>query len=179
MAGHLLLFLQIFGVFLFLSTSLIRLGKTIIGKIKSLGQGHEQGMVRDMIEAASEGSLSTLRTLLDGGADVNARNTAGETPLHHAVWSTQHVCILHLLESGADPNAADKNGDTPLHLACREPELPMIEYLLRFGADATLRNKKGETAQEVLCREHRLDLDGATIAYLLKPFGEAKAAANS
>ena len=51
-----------------------------------------------------------------GGADVNARNQAGETPLHNAIAAGNHDQVEALLGGGADPRARTADGATPLHL---------------------------------------------------------------
>ena len=52
--------------------------------------------------------------LLAAGAEVNARNSRGTTPLHNAVESRNPATVSALLEAGAEVNAADSDGDTPL-----------------------------------------------------------------
>ena len=55
---------------------------------------------------------------LQAGADLNARNEDGETPLHVATAANQKpAAITMLLDAGADPNARDKYGKTPGDLA--------------------------------------------------------------
>jgi len=56
-----------------------------------------------------------IKLLLSGGADVNAQNREGTTPLMNAV---AHPCNLRpLLAGGADPSIRDKSGRTALQLA--------------------------------------------------------------
>ena len=51
--------------------------------------------------AASIGTAGVVKVLLEAGADLNARDEDGETPLHTA--ETAGV-VKVLLEAGADPN---------------------------------------------------------------------------
>jgi len=65
--------------------------------------------------AAREGGVETVRWLLTRGADVNARDSAGATPLHAAArpwWSEKAELVSALLASGADPGARDAKGRT-------------------------------------------------------------------
>jgi hypothetical protein len=60
-------------------------------------------------------SLANIaRLLLDRGADINARDVRGWTPLHFAM---RVEVVRVLLERGANVNAEDKQGRTPFKLA--------------------------------------------------------------
>ena len=74
--------------------------------------------------AAQHGHLAGLAAIypcLAAGADPDARNAAGEAPLHRAARipdaEAAAKIIRALLESGADVNAQDEDGRTPLHFA--------------------------------------------------------------
>ena len=56
--------------------------------------------------------------LLRHGADANALDLLGQTPLHYeAIWNGDTATTKLLIKLGADPNVVDKNGNTPLSLA--------------------------------------------------------------
>ncbi len=72
-----------------------------------------------MLLAASNGHLPITRRLLEVGANAEAKNRLGDTPLHKAA-RMGHVEIMKiLLEWWADVEAMNYLGDTALHLALR------------------------------------------------------------
>jgi len=79
-----------------------------------------------------------IRLLIDGGADVNAANDYGVTPLHYISTSARSAVIARmLLDAGADPNARSESGMTPLSssLYYQEGEDATVRALLAAGAD--------------------------------------------
>src|SRR6185369_15247269 len=61
--------------------------------------------------------VMTIRCLLDAGADINAQDKNGATPLHRAVRTRCVAAVKFLLAAGADPTMKNKPGSTPFHLA--------------------------------------------------------------
>ena len=59
---------------------------------------------------AVEGEADLVTMLIDHGADVNAANEAGETPLMAAVRFCDVECTTILLQSGASCSSRDKAG---------------------------------------------------------------------
>src|SRR5690348_16925317 len=85
--------------------------------------------------AATFGSVESVRILLDHGADPNARNRAGATPLVSAAYDLEKTRLL--VEKGADVNAHAANGITPLMVAASvHGNVATLRYLLDKGADA-------------------------------------------
>ncbi len=65
-------------------------------------------------KAAGLNDKQAVIALVKAGADVNARDRDGLTPLHTAAWFIDNPAVISaLLNAGADPNAKDKGGRTP------------------------------------------------------------------
>lgn len=90
-----------------------------------------------------------LELLLARGADLDARDAKGSTPLMLAVANRCLSAVLALLAAGADPNCADTAGSTALHLAAAERSLELARVLLQAGADHTARDRKGQLPIDV------------------------------
>lgn len=59
------------------------------------------------------GNIQIVRLLLKAGANVNAKNSVGDTALHTAARTRNKELIAFLLENGADKNIKNKKGETP------------------------------------------------------------------
>jgi hypothetical protein len=89
----------------------------------------------DLLAAARKGDAAVVKSLLDKGADVNAKSPYGSTPLFFAC-DRGHVEVAKLLiERGADVNVKDTfYGATALTWASMKGRVDMIKLLLDKGA---------------------------------------------
>jgi len=71
----------------------------------------------------------TAEVLLEGGAEVNARNNEGNTPLHEAATFGFLETIKVLLEWGADVDAVNNGGYTPINFAELNSRPDTVKFL--------------------------------------------------
>ena len=96
--------------------------------------------------AAYHDDLETAKLLVDAGADVNAANRYGVTPLSLACTNGNEAMVDLLLEAGADPNTTLRGDETALMTAARTGRLGPVKALLSRGADVNARERRGQTA---------------------------------
>lgn len=95
--------------------------------------------------AAERGDLDAVQDLVSSGADINEKDAAGRTAVHHAA-RRGHVQILkQLLSKGADPNARTATGHTPLHEASASHQIEAARALLAAGADKHAKTSGGHS----------------------------------
>lgn len=89
-----------------------------------------------------------MRFLIERGADPNAEDNKGVTPLQLAVGLGYLEGVKLLLKAGAHPDTPDSTGETPLMLAVHERNLPMVRALLEGGADPERADNSGRSARD-------------------------------
>jgi ankyrin repeat protein len=80
-----------------------------------------------------------LEYLIEKGADLEARDEIGCTPLHIAVSSQKWRAVNILLEAGADPNILDSENESCLNKAGSDSKIAHL--LIKHGADVSAGKK--------------------------------------
>ena len=94
-------------------------------------------------QAVIDGNIEAVKQHIAAGADVNAKDENGVTPLH---WTETKEIAELLIAKGADVNAKDDwSGSTPLHRAATFGYKEIAELLIAKGADVNARTGSGET----------------------------------
>jgi ankyrin repeat protein len=88
-----------------------------------------------LFRATIEGNTDMVKSLLSSpGADVNATDERGNTPLLEAArYGHEDICRV-LIAAGADIKAKDKDGKTALMLAVQNNHDDVVRVLKQAGA---------------------------------------------
>lgn len=156
--------------------------------MRLLFRGARPDDVTDFGRAVARGKVAEVASLVDSGADINAANASGQTPLHLAAANGDAGMVQVLLEDGAEFDLLDTGeGLSALHVAAQCGHEQVVDLLVRYGADleartmhqqtplhlAALHGQAGVTAQ--LLKYHvRLDsrnAEGMTALQLAEKYG--------
>uniref|UniRef100_A0A2K6K6R7 Ankyrin repeat and SOCS box protein 11 n=2 Tax=Rhinopithecus bieti TaxID=61621 RepID=A0A2K6K6R7_RHIBE len=106
-------------------------------------------------EAAAQGRLLALKTLIAQGVNVNLVTINRVSSLHEACLGRHVACAKALLENGAHVNGVTVHGATPLFNACCSGSAACVNVLLEFGAKAQFEVHLASPIHEAVKRGHR------------------------
>lgn len=96
--------------------------------------------------SARNGHEAIVKLLLEIGADLELKDTDGQTALMHAARNGHESIIRLLLMNGADLEPAEDIGWTALMHASRNGHEVIVKLLLDIGADLESEDTYGQTA---------------------------------
>ena len=102
-----------------------------------------------MCQAAGEGDVEQVLSLVRHGVDIDKPNHDGRTILHMAADKGNYAMVEALLQHRANRDAVDRWGSTPLFLAMQGKHTTVIGLLTASNATLSLKNPSAE-----LCTEH-------------------------
>lgn len=119
---------------------------TVMSKLLNANPGlvdapHNGGMTLIMLG----GDRDVAQMAINSGANVNARDINGSTPLHYAAYYGDLGVAELLVARGALVNAKNSFGNTPLHLAIMMENRSVASYLAQHGADINAPNGLRQT----------------------------------
>ena len=134
---------------------------------------------RDVTSGQSALHMVTLRRdltwmtfLISKGANVNARDVQGVTPLVAASNIGFIEGIELLIEKGARVDEGNSAGETPLISAVHRKDIGLLRILLRAGADPDRADNSGRSARDYALLDGRSSQLVAEITAKAKPRGQ-------
>jgi hypothetical protein len=113
----------------------------------------------ELIRAAGNGDIATVRELLERGANVNTRDSElSWTPLMSAALSGNSDIVRLLIEKGARVNAQDKFSWTSLMIASRSGHIDIVRVMLDAGADINAKTSTGYTSLMAASKQGHADI---------------------
>ncbi|MCJ8318723.1 MAG: ankyrin repeat domain-containing protein [Colwellia sp.] len=111
--------------------------------------------------------LDNIKRVIDQGANINSKTSAGDTAIILAGWNTNNLDLVRaLVKFGADLNIPNNNGDTPLMDAAYLGKIEILRYLLESGADFTLKNNSGYTALDLAIKKKNKAEEKLLLSYV-------------
>jgi len=110
--------------------------------------------------SAYRGNLAEVKSFVQRGTDIDARDADGSTALHYAALRGHRDVSEFLVGRGADVNAKDNAKDsdygfTPLHHAVGSGHNDIVELFIAKGADVNAKDKWGWTPLDSAVYNHR------------------------
>eukprot|EP01098_Paradermamoeba_levis_P010768 TRINITY_DN4539_c0_g1_i1.p1 TRINITY_DN4539_c0_g1~~TRINITY_DN4539_c0_g1_i1.p1 ORF type:complete len:459 (-),score=162.22 TRINITY_DN4539_c0_g1_i1:94-1470(-) len=126
-----------------------QIASKLIPKTQKLDQANKEGLT-PLHFAAGHANMNIIDDLVKNGANPNAKDKKGNTPIFMASSSSSALNAINLLlKSGADINATNDDDDTLLHWAAREGDQQLTRFLLEKGANPNLLNKHEESPLKI------------------------------
>jgi len=120
--------------------------------------------VSSLQSAALIGDLAKVKTFLDAGVDVNAKNAAGVTALQAGASGGCREVAEFLILKGADANASGLDRETALHSAARTGSREVVELLISKGVDVNVADRRRMTALHTAASAGNTDIVALLVA---------------
>ena len=113
-----------------------------------------------LFPAAAAGNLLDVQADLDDGANVNAKDGSGMTPLHWAIECGHPDMVKLLIAKGADMHIVTAvSHQTPLHLAAALGHRDIVTLLIGYaGADISAKNARQQTPVHLALANNHPDI---------------------
>jgi ankyrin repeat protein len=120
--------------------------KALADKSAASGKSSQASLNQSLLNATTDGAIWNIKRLVDAGADIEARDSEGMTPLLIAAWLGNRKACVFLLERGANIEAVDSRGWTALMCAANWLKKGTLVLLFMKGAKMDTISKTGKTA---------------------------------
>lgn len=93
-----------------------------------------------LLAAALHGNVQEIKKAITEGADVNCKDSSGNTPLNMVAKLSYYKLVKYFVEKGAEVNTANKDRITPLHWGVEYNNTNIVLLLLQKGANTDARD---------------------------------------
>lgn len=97
-----------------------------LGRIVYAGSTAQLGQWRSEWKVPASGDVAGARAAISAGADLEARDRLGRTPLVAATTNRDAALAIALLDAGADPTIGDADGVTPRQHAVAHGQTALV-----------------------------------------------------
>lgn len=115
--------------------------------------GNRQTPLHLAVEGTEKASEKVVGALLFFGANPNAQDNLGCSPLHTACLHGNSAAVELLVQAGADVNLMDNYQETPLMTACKVAHngtSDIVDLLLEGGANVACTNERKQSVLHIL-----------------------------
>jgi len=129
--------------------------KRAISSQKSKPSLTDMSLLRETLEKCDE---AVCKQLLAKGANVNAKDEEGCTPLIWAVLAKNREVVAVLLGHGANVNSKNNQGETPIYWAAMSGDIEIANLLLEKGANVNEKDHFGISPlrSAILCNDQEM-----------------------
>jgi len=106
---------------------------SIVNDLISHGATNHTGKASILL-ACERGLLDVIVRLIENGADINAQDAKGDTPLHYACEQNYPEIVEYLIAYGANLNITNHDGRTVLHTACISGHPSIVQLLTEYDS---------------------------------------------
>ncbi len=96
-----------------------------------------------LVDEAQKGNLQKVKELIKAGADINAKNEYGVTPLYAACARGHKETAAYLLDIGAQAGTSTDHSFTPLMMASSKGWYDIVSRILEHGPDVNATSDNG------------------------------------
>ncbi|PWA41543.1 Ankyrin repeat-containing protein [Artemisia annua] len=123
--------------------------KHVVSEIKANIELQDAELALRLNNAAYNGDLSRLKSLIRAGADPNKKNFDGRSPLHLAASKGHEDIALFLIQEGVEVNISDNFGNTPLLEAIKRGHDNIASLLIKEGCSLTITDSDTKLSPSV------------------------------
>ena len=95
--------------------------------------------------AAMSGKVDAIDLVISNGADIEARDNFGRSPIFFSLYSREPAALAKMIEKGADVNVKNEDGATLVQVAARVEMPEMVKMLIDAKVDVNIADKDNTT----------------------------------